>query len=374
MKMKIVAFACVMWSAPVLWASQTIGFEHKGRETLDVVQRDHAIPNRPGAYYEDHRQRAISFAWGKSMLLLAYGKAAQVDPDTYAERMDALICQVDRYWVELNGIGGYDHLPHPRSGGIERYYDDNAWVAMGQIDAYEATKKKAYLERAKKTIEFLLSGINQKDGGIWWQEDPKESMNTCSVAPTAFACLRYYEMTGQRAYLETAKALMVWLDATLQDEDMLYLDNITPSGRINRMKWTYNTGMPLQNYIKLYRFTGQERYLDKAKKIAQAAEKHWVDAETGAIKCESMFVWTLIEGWVELSAVTDDPHWQTLGERAATYLYAYVRDPNGRYPKRWDRPTRNELTRWMLLYPASNARAYWVLAAASGPISTGEID
>lgn len=338
-------------------------FEKMARQAIEVVQRDHAIANRPGAYYEDHTKRAIAYTWGNSMLMLAYAKAAQTDAKTYAEPLDQLIRHMDRYWVEYNGIGGYDHLPHPRTD-VERYYDDNAWVAMGLIDAYEAVKDKTYLERAEKTIEFSLSGVNQEQGGIWWREAPKQTMNTCSVAPTAFACLRYYEVTGRRAYLETAKALMVWLDEHLQDSDHLYFDSITPRGRINRTKWTYNTGMPLQNYAKLYQLTGVKRYLEKANAIAAAAEKHWLDPQTGAVRCEAMFVWTLVEGWVNLSKVSDQSHWQEVSQKAATYLYEHVRDPKGRYPKRWDRPTEGEITEWNLLYPASNARAFWVLADA----------
>lgn len=342
-------------------ASSGNRYEKMARETLEGVRRDHAIRNRRGAYYEDQNRRAIAFTWGKSMLLLAYGKAAQADASAYAEPLDALITQLDRYWIERHGIGGYDHLPHPRRD-FERYYDDNAWVAMGLIDAYEAVKKDDYLERAKKTIEFSLSGINQKEGGIWWREDPQETMNTCSVAPTAYACIRYYEVTGERAYLETAKSLMVWLDETMKDRDHLYWDSITPAGRVNRRKWTYNSGMPLQNYVKLYRLSGDKRYLEKAIDLATAAEKHWVNPDNGALKCEAMFTWTLVEGWVELSRATDNPHWRNLSEKAVSYMYEHTRDAKGRFAKRWDAVVENELRAWNILYPASNARALWVLA------------
>ena len=320
MKIAIAAMVCAVCLSCGASVSQENAFEKMGRETLDVIHRDHAIRGVRGGYYEDHNRKAIAFTWSKSMLLLAYARAAQMDSAVYAEPLDLLVKQLDRYWIERNGIGGYDHLPHPR-GDFERYYDDNAWVAMGLIDAWDAVKKDDYLERAKKTIEFSLSGINQKQGGIWWREDPQETMNTCSVAPTAFACLRYFEVTGQRAYLETAKALMVWLDANLQDTDHLYWDSIRPAGRVNRRKWSYNTGMPLQNYVKLSRLTGEKSYLEKAIKIAEAAEKQWINPDTGAVTCESMFAWTLAEGWVELSAAADQPRWRSLSERATSYLY-----------------------------------------------------
>lgn len=334
-----------------------------GRQTLKTIERDHRIFGQSG-YYEDHQRKDVGYAWSHAILLLAYAKAAQVD-ETYRKPLEDLIEHLQKYWVAAGGIGGYDCLPHPRPS-IERYYDDNAWIAMGLIDAWHATGCREYLRRAEQTIHFCLSGIDPQSGGIWWREfldkESQKTKNTCSIAPTAFACLRYYEITHEPSYLQTARELLAWLDSHLQDEDGLYFDHLGPSGRIGRRKWTYNSAMPLRCYTLLFRLTGRPEYLEKAARIAEAAADRWYDASSGAIHCESMFAFTLIEAWVELARATGQERWQKRARTSMHYVHDQVRDPNGRYSKRWDAKNDSPITRWKLLYPAAAARAYWVLA------------
>ena len=127
----------------------------------------------------------------------------------------------------------------------------------------------------------------------------------------------------------------------------------------------------------LYELTGQKDYLDKALQIAKASQQQWYDASTGTIKCESMFAFTLAEGWVELSKAANDLHWNQLAESAMFFVHANVKDPNGRYSKRWDDKNIKPITRWKLLYPAATARAYWSLVkqdkqASSNNENTGK--
>lgn len=358
-KLAMFVMAAVMTTQLTAARAQDYDFRAWGKEALEVIERDHAT-SAAGNYYEDQNRRNISFIWGKGKLLIAYANAARLEPE-YHDNLANLIDSINRYWVEHEGIGGYDHLPHPRNH-VGRYYDDNAWVAMGLIDAYEVLGNEQYISRAKETIDFALSGVGDS-GGIYWREYRKDTYNTCSVAPTAYACLRYYQTTGDESYLDHARSLMQWLDANLRDDDALYFDNISTSGRIQRYKWTYNAGMPLQAYVLLYELTENNAYLEKARDIARSAENHWYDSETGAISCQPMFVWTLIEGWVHLADAAGEQHWKELAGRSVSFLYENVRDSQGRYPSRWDnaRNGRN-IRRWRLLYPVGAAKAYWVMA------------
>jgi uncharacterized protein YyaL (SSP411 family) len=354
----------LLWSG-ILQAAETPAwrvFAQWGRETLKQIERDHRLAD--GGYSEDQSRSVPAYAWGNSILLLAYAQAAKAE-GSFCEQTADLIDFLQTYWVEENGIGGYDCQPNGRKK-VERYYDDNAWIAMGLLDAYEACGKKEYLEQAKRTIDFCLSG-RASEGGIWWREEAASSArgrNTCSTAPTAFACLRYCRLTGQKSYLETAIELLDWLEKTLQDEDGLFLDHIRQDGRIGRRKWTYNSAMPVRCWVLLHRLTGEEDYLQKAKRTAQACRQRWLDEQTGALRCEAMFAFTLIEAWVELGAASGDPNWLQGACKVMEYVHRAVRDPKGRYAKRWDRPNPEPIDEWKLLYPSAAARAYWVLAEA----------
>lgn len=342
--------------------SRTEVFKQWGLETLETIQRDHRLAS--GGYSEDQSRRSAAYAWGHSILLLAYAQAARVD-SSFCLHTEDLIDFLRSYWVQENGIGGYDCLPDGRKK-VERYYDDNAWIAMGLMDAYEACGKKEYLEQARKTIDFCLSGLSEQ-GGIWWREEPttdRRSRNVCSTAPTAFACLRYAEWTKGKGYLEKAQDLLIWLEKTLQDEDGLFFDHIRQDGRIGRRKWTYNSAMPLRCWVLLYRLTGDQTYLEKARRTAQACRERWLDEETGALRCEAMFAFTLIEAWVEFGAVSKEQEWLQAARKGMEYVHQQVRDSRGRYSKRWDQPNPAPITEWKLLYPAAAARAYWVLADA----------
>ncbi|HOQ04179.1 MAG TPA: glycoside hydrolase family 76 protein [Anaerohalosphaeraceae bacterium] len=337
-------------------------FSQWGRETLETIERDHRLAG--GGYSEDQSRTEPAYAWGHSILLLAYAQAAKAD-SVFCEKTENLIDFLQSYWVQENGIGGYDCLPEGRKK-VERYYDDNAWIAMGLLDAYEACRKKDFLEQARKTIEFCLSG-EAPQGGIWWRQEPASpgrGRNTCSTAPTAFACLRYCELTKDTGFLETAQRLLQWLEKTLQDEDGLFFDHIRQDGRIGRRKWSYNSAMPIRSWVRLYRLTGREEYLQKALRTALAARERWLDEKTGALHCEAMFAFTLIEAWVELAEVSGQEEWMQRARKGMEYVYQQVRDKEGRYSKRWDRPNPEPIQEWKLLYPSAAARGYWALAAA----------
>ena len=349
-------------------------FADWGRQTLEIIERDHHREGLSG-YYENQDKQGVAFAWDNSILLLAYAKATECDL-CCEEPLDRLMQHLDHYWVVCKGIGGYAAVPNSKPVA-ERYYDDNAWIAMGQMDAWHATGRKQYLEAAARTLDFCRSGIDPESGGVWWRESwdrpSQKTKNTCSTAPVAFACLRYYEVTRQPTSLETAMNLMTWLDSHLKDEDGLYFDHMGMSGRIDRRKWSYNSAMPLRCYILLYKMTGRKDYLDKALQTAEASRRRWFNESTGAIHCESMFAFTLIEGWAELAEATGDRRWEDAARRAMRYVHEYVRDADGRYSKRWDDKNSTPVTHWRLLYPAAAARAYWVLAAEDGLDRTNHV-
>ena len=98
--------------------------------------------------------------------------------------------------TDLNGywdaraviVQGYDaYLSSP--GNSDKYYDDNAWMVLTFVEAYELTGERKYLYRAADAMRFVLSGWDEKlGGGIYWREN-KTSKNTCSNGPSATAAL-----------------------------------------------------------------------------------------------------------------------------------------------------------------------------------------
>lgn len=80
-----------------------------------------------------------------------------------------------------------------------------------------------------------------------------------------------YEETGDGEYLEWAIRIMEWLAQLHDPVTGVYHDHIAIDGRIDRTRWTYNTGAPMEASALLYRATGNIAWLEKARELAEAS-------------------------------------------------------------------------------------------------------
>ena len=320
------------------------------------------MPTRSGP--EAHVPESPAFMWACGVQLTALTAAARLDRPGYLPRVRRYVTGLDVYWQEANGIGGYDVLPGPKSP--DRYYDDNEWVVLGLVEAYELTRDTAMRDRAEKTFAFVMSGEDsQLGGGLYWREQEKKSKNTCSNGPAIAAALRLFVVTHKAAYLETAKRLYAWTNAHLQDSDGLYWDNIKLNGDVEKTKFTYNTALMLRSDVLFYGITGEKKYLDEAERTAKAAEAHWINKDTGAMSDSGMFAHHLCEAFYALAAEDNNPHWRGIVTKALLFVREKGRDGEGHYSEHWDRTEPEKRNKIGLLGQASVARAF--LFAAGQP-------
>src|SRR2546430_4290504 len=116
-------------------------------------------------------------------------------------------------------------------------------MVLTYCEAFEMTQDRKYLARAQQSLDFVLSGWDDKrGGGIWWHEGHKDgTKNTCVNAPAAVACLRiakYLPAEKAKEYRAMARKIVQWTSHTLEDNG-LYSDRITvETGRIHQVKLT----------------------------------------------------------------------------------------------------------------------------------------
>lgn len=158
-----------------------------------------------------------------------------------------------------------------------RFYDDNQWIAIACLDAYNRTKKGAYLDIAKEIYQFMMTGFDTlSGGGLYWREDKKTSKNTCANGPGIIVALELYKITHEQNYLDVARNLYKWVNERLQSPGGLFYDNIQiPSLKIDSAFYTYNAGTMLQSNVLLYNITGAKEYLTEAERIASAVKQHF---------------------------------------------------------------------------------------------------
>ena len=300
------------------------------------------------------------YMWGSGVQFTALTAAMRYEPETYGPILKEFARGLRRYWDETPVAGFLDS--YNKAPGSGKYYDDNAWLVLGFVEAYEVTGDAAYLDWARETQEFYLSGWDDVlGGGIYWFQDHR-SKNTCSNGPTAAAALRLYLVGGDAEQLDWAKRIVEWTNGAFQDADGLFWDNRTVDGELNKTKWTYNSALMIRSNILLHEATGEAAHLAEARRIADAGLAQWADPETGAISDTARFNHLFCEALLRLYDATGQAGYLTAVRRHADFGDRYVRCADGGYHNAWtvEHPADE---RRELIESAGAARLLWELAA-----------
>lgn len=341
-----------------------------GEEALLQAMADHYLPTR-GLYADswtaEKGKSGPGFMWGAGVLLTALEGAAQADKK-YQPWLNDYVEKLDVYWNPLGPVPGYDVLPVPKP--VDRYYDDNAWIVLALIEAHRDFGGYAYLPRATKTLDYVLSGWDEKlGGGLYWRESDKASKNTCINSPAAVACYEMFLVTKKERYRQWGDKILDWTLANLRDEaDGLMWDNINLAGKVDKTKWTYNTALTFRALMLRSVLTKDKtqaaKWRNDAITMADAALTRWQDPETGAYKDGGRFAHLLVESLLANDRLEGKARYLPSVLRALTFVREQVRDPQNRYPEHWHKPQTTPLPKCELINQASAARAYFAASRA----------
>lgn len=307
----------------------------RAKEMFDLVQ-GYYKHGTSGLYNESYPAQAgdpeYSYLWPYDGLVSG---AALLTELGYEVDYPSMVDGFERYWsVGANGntVGAYSSSTTGTTGSGTRFYDDNSIVGLSLLEAYRITQKADYLQRAARIVQFLKSGEDQVLGGaLWWNEDqknisgdPNSNKPSCANGYATQFLLKYYEVcpaSEKAEILAFAKRLYEWLKTHLQDpSDKCYWNDVNAKGEINKTKWTYNTGVMVQNGICLYRATGQQSYLTEAVASAQGAYDFFVKTRNGVTLAypdnDPWFNTKLFRAYIDL---------QPLHRQADNWIQAYSR-------------------------------------------------
>ena len=343
------------------------GYRLKAEEATDYIQSH---------FYEASTRRyrpsvppvsgelPYDFMWGNGVQFSVLTAAAKEDPGKYKAALYDFTDGLSAYWDASAPVPGYEaYCSGP--GSEDKYYDDNEWMVLGFLEAYQNTHDAKFLDMARATQNFVLSGWDDKlGGGIYWKLEHK-SKNTCSNAPAAASALRLDQLTGDREQGAWALRIQAWTQANLQDKDSLYWDACHIDGTLEKTKWTYNTALMIRTEVLLYQLRHTEPDLAEAKRMADAGLARWTDPATGSLqKTEdaTRFTHLFCEALLRLYDVTQDVRYLNAVRQQAAFGYKYARDPNGGYWDKWvTKPHKPDETK-TLIENASAARLFWLLA------------
>ena len=308
-------------------------------------------------YFNDSTRQAqeVSFLWPMSGVFSSAVALAELDPQKYLPYVDSMAVAVEQYYDTTRVPFGYQAYP-VRFGKVDRYYDDNGLVGIDYIDSYMVTGNRKYLEKAKQVMTFILSGWDDRfDGGVTWLEGVYDQKPACSNGKAMVLALKLYEATGDEYYLETGRKFYDWMDRYLKDPErgVVYNSWLTAGeGSIHPDLYTYNTGTLLQAAVYLYRFTGEQAYLDNAQFLAEGSMKVFFRYTDDGIPYGHDIPWfrlVLFRGYHELYKVTGDPEYVDVIIKALDYAWDNARDVSGLYYNDWTgRKDESRQPKWLL--------------------------
>ncbi|WP_234736858.1 glycoside hydrolase family 76 protein [Tellurirhabdus bombi] len=250
-----------------------------------------------------HNEKPNSYLWPLCALYQATNEREVLEPSK--NYMAPVRKAIEQYHNTVPPVPGYQ--AYIRKAGVDtRFYDDNQWIGITALDAYNRTQKKDYLTLGEDIYRFMMVGYDQAaGGGIYWKEDDKTTKNTCSNGPGILVALELYRITKQKAYLDKAVLLYDWTNKHLLAPEGVYYDAIKlPSLRIDSARYTYNTGTMLQANALLYKLTKKQAYLTEAQRLAKTAKAYFY--RNNKLPHDYWFNAVLLRGYLELYSIDKD--------------------------------------------------------------------
>lgn len=303
--------------------------------------------------------KRVAYLWPTSGLFSGVNALLRETGDTqYAEMLkEVIIPGLENYFDDRRMPSCYQSYI-AQAGKSDRFYDDNIWLALDYLEAYHLTDNDLYLDKSKHLWNFILSGWDESlGGGIYWCEQKKRSKNTCSNAPAAVLGFKLFEATRDSSFFNWGIKIYKWTQSNLQDsDDHLYFDNKSVNGRLDKRKFTYNTGQMIQASALIYKLTGDESFLKEAETIARVAIEYFTEdfitPDGQRIRLfkpsDNWFNVIMFRGYEELYKLNENPEYINVFKNNLDYLWNHVRDKNGLFSRNWAVGGKIDQPEWLL--------------------------
>lgn len=256
-----------------------------------------------------------------------------------------------------------------------RAIDDSAWWGLAWVAAYDHTGDPRYLSMATSIAAYVHRYWDPGScgGGVWWDRERTYKNAVTSGLYLRLAASVHRRTPGDSVWLQRSRTAADWyLTSGMINASWLVNDGLTRDCRNNGQQvWTYNQGLGIGGLVEVWRATGETRWLDAARRLADAAVTGPVLTRNGVLtescdvgqnSCDDnqkQFKGIFTRFLADLANATNSAVYRDFARRQADSLWVADRDSLNRIGQRWAGGTPNQAD-WR-----TQASGLGALAAAS---------
>ena len=261
-------------------------------------------------------------------------------------------------------IGGFDPSSRESTGPhAHAFYDDNGWLGLAFLEAYEITHVKRYLTYADDAFQFIAQTgwADGAGGGVWWDTGHVSRSSESIASGTALAAL-LYQTTGKKSYLQTAQKYISWADSHIWDAASgLYMRD--PNSPI---LMGYVQSPFMLAFVSLCQTTKNDTLCDKAEELGDAALTQF----TGTLHHGPQYDAVYLHWMLDVYGQDHNPRWYNLAVANAQRALTNAQNKQGLFLKAWDGSRAPDAPTDSLKIDAATVSVFAWLAAATPPSAT----
>ena len=284
----------------------------------------------------------------------ASGLAAATRLPADRSRLAAIARAAEGYWNPrlAGGVGGYSSNYRGVNPRTQNWFDDNGWLGLAFLTAYDVTHDGRYLRDAKRALAYMLAaGWDSRSGGIWWTTAHDFKAAESNVTAAALAA-RLHDETGDHAYLRAAQSVVDWTNANLFDAGTGLYVNRRPDG----VPMSYLQSPMIDALARLCRSDGL--YCRRLHALVEATLARFRVVRQGP-PFDAMYVRFLVDAL----QIVHDRRFVDVARRNALRALDRARDADGLYIHDWDGGSRGARPGALQTHAATLEALAWTASA-----------
>lgn len=235
------------------------------------------------------------------------------------------------YWDPY--VGGYVPYYEDHYRGVEAYFDDNGWLGLAFLGAYEDTGSRRYLRDAQRALRFIATKgwDSAAGGGMWWNTEHPYHSGPALAADSLLAVL-LYAADREPWQLDDAQSWVDWGNAyDVDDERGLYLE--VPNKPESVVDYV-QAPLIYAQYMLCQDGLGQDYCLHAGRLAATMAEQG-IDTFGYEYNYGPEYDAVFLQWMMAYGAVTDQGYWLQLAEVNALAAARNAADRKGDWLHSW---------------------------------------